>query len=70
MLVTHHVEEIVPVFTHALLLREGRVLASGAMRTVLTSARLSATFGAPVRLRRDPGGGYRLTVPHTGRRTL
>ncbi len=70
VLVTHHVEEIVPVFTHALLLRAGRVLASGALRVVLTSAHLSKTFGAPVRLRREPGGAYRLGVPHTGRRTL
>src|SRR6185295_15095335 len=46
VLVTHHVEEIMPAFTHALLLRGGRVLAAGPRRTVLTSANLSATFGA------------------------
>jgi len=49
--VTHHVEEIVPVFTHTLLLRAGRVLAAGTKRAVLTSAQLSATFDAPLRLR-------------------
>lgn len=48
--VTHHVEEIVPVFTHALLLRGGRVLASGKKRTVMNSANLSKTFDAPLRL--------------------
>ena len=48
--VTHHVEEIVPVFTHALLLRAGRVVAGGEKRAVLTSARLSETFDARVRL--------------------
>lgn len=52
VLVTHHVEEIMPVFTHALLLREGSVLAAGPRDRVLTSANLSATFGAPLRLRR------------------
>jgi iron complex transport system ATP-binding protein len=52
VLVTHHVEEIMPAFTHALLLREGRVLAAGAKRVVLTSARLGETFGARVRLLR------------------
>lgn len=55
VLVTHHVEEIMPAFTHALLLREGAVLAAGPRKNVLTSANLSATFGAPLRLRRSAG---------------
>jgi iron complex transport system ATP-binding protein len=59
VLVTHHVEEIMPVFTHALLLREGNVLAAGPRERVLTSANLSATFGAPLRLRRS-GARYAL----------
>ncbi len=53
VLVTHHVEEITPAFTHALLLRRGRVEAAGPRRQVLTSARLSATFGTALRLRRS-----------------
>jgi len=57
--VTHHVEEITPAFTHALLLRAGRAVASGPRATVLTSARLAATFGAPLRLART-NGRYRL----------
>ncbi|MBI5769761.1 MAG: ATP-binding cassette domain-containing protein [Verrucomicrobia bacterium] len=52
VLVTHHVEEITPAFTHALLLRAGRVLAAGPRGEVLTSARLSAAFGARLRLAR------------------
>jgi iron complex transport system ATP-binding protein len=48
--VTHHVEEIVPVFTHALLLRQGEVLASGEKSAVLNSANISKTFHAPLRL--------------------
>jgi iron complex transport system ATP-binding protein len=59
VLVTHHVEEITPAFTHALLLRGGRVLAAGPRETVLTSQNLSATFGAPLRLVRS-GDRYRL----------
>ena len=55
ILVTHHVEEITPSFTHALLLREGSVTASGPVGKVLTSAKLSETFGHPVRLRRRKG---------------
>jgi hypothetical protein len=59
VLVTHHVEEITPAFTHALLLRAGRVLAAGPVRRVLTSANLTATFGAPLRLRRRSGSRLR-----------
>jgi len=61
VLVTHHVEEIAPLFTHVLLLRGGKTLAAGAREQVLTSARLTATFGAPVSLRRS-GFRYRLEV--------
>jgi iron complex transport system ATP-binding protein len=49
-LVTHHVEEIPPGFTHALLLRGGRVVAAGPMAEALTSDTLSATFGLPLTL--------------------
>ena len=55
VLVTHHVEEIMPAFTHALLLRDGGVVAAGAMKETLTSARLSETFDAPVKLSRRAG---------------
>lgn len=52
LFVTHHVEEIVPAITHALLLREGRVTASGPLKTALTSATLTQAFAAPLRLQR------------------
>ena len=61
VLVTHHVEEIVPLFTHVLLLRRGRTFAAGVREKVLTSAHLSATFGAPVAVR-CAGSRYRLEV--------
>lgn len=53
VLVTHHVEEITPGFTHALLLRAGRIAAAGPRESVLTSANLSAAFGARLRLIRS-----------------
>ncbi len=53
ILVTHHVEEIPPGFTHALLLRGGRVVAQGLLDDVLTSENLSATFGLPLTLERS-----------------
>jgi iron complex transport system ATP-binding protein len=52
VLVSHHVEEIPPGFTHALLLREGRVVAAGPLEQVLTEQIISATFGMPLRLSR------------------
>jgi iron complex transport system ATP-binding protein len=61
VLVTHHIEEIVPVFTHVLLLRGGKTLAAGSKSEVLSSAHLAATFGAPVAVRRS-GSRYRLEV--------
>ena len=48
VLVSHHVEEIPPGFTHAMLLRGGRVTASGLLDHVITEANLSATFGMPL----------------------
>ena len=70
VLVTHHVEEIAPVFTHALLLQAGRVLASGPKDDTLTTRLLTATFSAPARLRRDPTGRYSLSVTHAGKRVV
>ncbi len=70
VLVTHHVEEITPVFTHAMILRGGRILASGPLTDALTSKYLTDAFGAVARLRRDPEGRYRLRLLHTGRRVM
>ena len=72
VLVTHHVEEIGPVFTHALLLRDGRVLAAGAKEAVLTGANLSRVFAARMRLRRNAAGGYELkmSAPFVARKLM
>ncbi len=51
VLITHHVEEIVPAFTHALLLRDGQKLAAGPLREVLTSKQLTALWAKKVRLK-------------------
>ncbi|MBV8540684.1 MAG: ABC transporter ATP-binding protein [Pseudonocardiales bacterium] len=52
VLVTHHVEEIPPGFTHALLMRDGAVVAQGLLEAVLTEDNLSKTFGLDLVLRR------------------
>lgn len=59
VLVTHHVEEIPPAFTHVLLLRAGRVVAAGPLRGTLTGAMLSECFGLRLRLY---GSGGRWTA--------
>ena len=55
VLVTHRPEEIPPNFTHALLLRDGQVLAQGPLEQVLTSESLSACFGLPLELEHRNG---------------
>jgi iron complex transport system ATP-binding protein len=55
VLVSHHVEEIPPGFTHALLLREGAVVASGPVPDVVTEPHLSATFGMSLLLSHEDG---------------
>ncbi|TQL75213.1 iron complex transport system ATP-binding protein [Stackebrandtia endophytica] len=52
ILVTHHVEEIPPGFTHALLLADGGVVASGLIDDVMTADNLTKTFGVPLDLQR------------------
>jgi iron complex transport system ATP-binding protein len=68
VLVTHHVEEIMPVFTHVLLLRDGAVVAAGRKQAMLTAKHLTATFRAPVKPLRQ-GGRYLLKVA-TNRRVV
>ncbi|MBY9073453.1 ABC transporter ATP-binding protein [Nocardioides sp. WL0053] len=55
VLVSHHVEEIPPGFTHALLLRQGRAVAAGPLEYVMTEEILAATFGMPLQLHHDDG---------------
>ena len=55
--VTHRTEDIPPGFTHALLLRGGRVVASGEIGTTLTSRKLSLCLGTEVELK-GLGGRY------------
>ncbi|MGH4025139.1 MAG: ABC transporter ATP-binding protein [Pseudonocardiaceae bacterium] len=52
VLVTHHVEEVPPGFTHAMLMRDGSVVAQGLLDAVLTEDNLSKTFGADLVLER------------------
>jgi iron complex transport system ATP-binding protein len=55
LLVTHHVEEIPSGTTHALLLRDGGVVAAGPISEVLTSANISQAFGLTIDLSHENG---------------
>ncbi len=47
VLVTHHLEEIVPAVSHVLVLKSGRVLAQGTKQEVLTEETIAEAFGRP-----------------------
>jgi iron complex transport system ATP-binding protein len=53
--VTHHVEEILPCFDKALVLREGEILSQGAIGRVITSRTMSQAFDAAIAVRRGQG---------------
>ncbi|GAA3832623.1 ABC transporter ATP-binding protein [Nocardioides panacisoli] len=55
VLVSHHVEEIPPGFTHVLMLRDGRVVAAGPIEETMDASVLSATFGMPLSLEHVDG---------------
>jgi len=55
VLVSHHVEEVPPGFTHALMLREGRLVVAGPIDEVMTAENLSATFGMSLQLSIEDG---------------
>jgi iron complex transport system ATP-binding protein len=61
ILVTHHVEEIMPAFSHVLILKGGNVLALGRKTDVLATRLLSEAFNARMRLHKN-GRRYSLTV--------
>lgn len=46
--VTHHIEELMPEISHVLLLKEGKIVASGPKEDVLTDEWLSETYQVPV----------------------
>ncbi|MCW4384423.1 ABC transporter ATP-binding protein [Salinibacterium sp. SYSU T00001] len=55
VMVTHHVEEIPVGFSHAMLMADGAVRAAGPIDEVVTSERLSDTFGIALDVRNEEG---------------
>ncbi|MED1723910.1 ABC transporter ATP-binding protein [Brevibacillus parabrevis] len=56
--VTHHIEEILPCFTHTLLLKAGEVERAGRTDEVLTAEGLTRFFGVPVNITRSQGRSW------------
>ena len=57
VIVTHHIEEIPIGTTHALLLKDGEVIAQGAVDRVINNAFMSQAYGLPISVQND-GGRY------------
>lgn len=64
IMVSHHLEDLPTSVTHVLLLREGRILASGPVGEMLTSELVSACFGFPIEVL--PFGGRWAARAHAG----
>jgi iron complex transport system ATP-binding protein len=61
ILITHHVEEIIPEIQRVVLLRGGRIVADGPKARVLTPTHLSRVFDAPLQI--DYSGGFYFARP-------
>ncbi|AWT25849.1 putative ABC transporter ATP-binding protein YlmA [Corynebacterium provencense] len=67
VLVTHHVEEIPPGFTHGLILDEGKVVAQGLITDVMTAENLTRAYHQPMALRLEDGRYFARRAPKTSR---
>jgi len=58
ILITHHIDEIVPEIQHVVLLGQGRIVTAGPKASVLTSKSLGGLFGAPIVITHNDGYYY------------
>jgi iron complex transport system ATP-binding protein len=70
ILVTHHLDEVPPGMTHVLMLRDGKVVVSGPIGRMLTSANLSECFGTPLTLERRDDGRFSAWAPRAATAAL
>ncbi len=63
IMVTHHVEEVPPGFTHVLMIRDGQIVSAGPIAETLTAANLEAVFGMPFRLSAEGGRYSAIALP-------
>jgi iron complex transport system ATP-binding protein len=62
ILVTHHIEEIIPEIERVILLKDGQVFLDGPKHDVLTTRNLSALYEAPIRIQAGAPGYYTATA--------
>jgi len=62
VLVTHHIDEIIPEIERVILLRQGRIFRDGPKSGILTTEHLSALYDAPIRV--STAGGYYAATAH------
>ena len=55
LIITHHIEEIPAGTTHALLLKEGKILSSGPIDSVITGENLSSAYGISISVSKNNG---------------
>ncbi|HEX7990456.1 MAG TPA: ABC transporter ATP-binding protein, partial [Stenotrophomonas sp.] len=55
VLVTHHIEEVIPEINRVVLMKGGRIFADGSRGELLRSGPLSEVFGGPIEVREDDG---------------
>jgi iron complex transport system ATP-binding protein len=67
VLITHHLEEIIPEIDRVVLLRQGRIAGEGAKRTTLSAAALAELFGVPVAVEEVDGYYYARPAATAGR---
>ncbi|MGH8054724.1 MAG: ABC transporter ATP-binding protein [Stenotrophomonas sp.] len=55
VLVTHHIEEVIPEISRVVLMKGGRIFADGKREDLLRSEPLSEVFGGPIEVREEDG---------------
>ncbi len=65
IMITHHVEEILPEFTHALLLKHGEIQNSGTIENTITSSQLSQLFESDIQLEQIETRYYSKITSHS-----
>ena len=58
LLVTHHVEEIIPEIEHVMLLEKGRIVFAGPKEKALTDQRLTTLYNQPIQVTRRTNGTF------------
>ena len=62
LLVTHHIEEVLPEIERVILLKEGRVFLDGPKAEVLQTQHLAALYDAPIHIQQDAAGYYSAVI--------